>query len=59
MYGDFKHIFDSMLNTKTTLITFISQEKIMLNFLKNYSKYLYDNIKVFMGTQPMFHPAHI
>jgi len=61
MYGDFKHIFNSMSSIKNNAnyLTFISQEKIMLNFLKNCSKSVYDTIEVFMGTRPMFHPPHI
>jgi hypothetical protein len=60
-YGDFKHIFNTMSSTKnnTDYLTFISQEKTTLNFLKNYSKFVYDTIEVFMGTRPMFHPPHI
>lgn len=60
MYGNFKHIFNSMSNTKNNIdyLTFISQKK-TLNFLRYYNKYVYDIIEVFMDTWPMFHPPHI
>jgi hypothetical protein len=61
MYGNFKHIFDSMsiIKNNTNYLTFISQEKTTFNFQKKCSKFVYDIIEVFMGTRPMFHPPHI
>jgi hypothetical protein len=61
MYEDIKHIFNSMSSTKnnTDYLTFISQENTTFNFLRNYSKSVYDTIEVFMATRPMFDPTHI
>jgi hypothetical protein len=58
IYGDFKQTFDDTSGTcnNTKYWEFIPQEKIALNVLKHFSKFMYELIDSFMGKQPVFHP---